>query len=93
MSREGGGGPVFIVGAPRSGTSILYRTLLKHSSFAVEGDEALQLAESAVLDSMHTAPRWKPPRPPRLWLFFLRDADAYRAFLDEVARHTAGHEP
>lgn len=90
--REDGGGPVFIVGAPRSGTSILYRTLLKHSAFAVAGDEALQLAESAILDSLHSAPRWKAPRPPRLWLFFLRDEVGYGAFLAEVGEITAGLE-
>lgn len=84
-------GPVFIVGAPRSGSSILYRTLLKHPAFAVEGDEALQLAESAILDHLHSAPRWKIPRPPRLWLYFLRDEVGYGAFLAEVGGITAAH--
>jgi hypothetical protein len=88
-----GGGPVFIVGAPRSGTSILYRTLLKHQSFAVDGEEALQLAESAILDSLPSAPRWKIPRPPRLWLYFLRDEVGYGSFLAEVDAITAGREP
>jgi hypothetical protein len=83
---------VFIVGAPRSGSSILYRTLLKHPSFSVEGDEALQLAESAVLEALGSAPRWKAPRPPRLWLFFLRDEEGYGRFLDDVKAITAGSE-
>lgn len=39
--------------------------------FAVRGDPALQLAESAILGSLRDAPRWKAPKPPRLWLFFL----------------------
>lgn len=91
MSPESGG-PVFIVGAPRSGTSILYRTLLKHPDFAVEGDEALQLAESAVLHGLPSAPRWRAPRPPRLWLFFLQDEAGYAEFLAEVRRLTAGQE-
>lgn len=84
---------MFIVGAPRSGTSILYRTLLKHSSFRVRGDEALQLAESALLEALPAAPRWKIPRPPRLWLFFLRDEAVYERFLDEVRSFTAGADP
>lgn len=86
------GAPVFIVGAPRSGTSILYRTLLKHPRFAVRGDTALQLAESGILDSLHSAPRWKPPRPPRLWLFFLQDEAAYARFLADVHAATSGGE-
>lgn len=84
---------MFIVGAPRSGTSILYRTVLKHPAFAVVGDEALQLAESGLLDSLHAAPRWKTPRPPRLFLFFLRDEAAYGRFLDDVRAVTAGADP
>lgn len=86
-------GPVFIVGAPRSGTSILYRTLLKHPSFAVIGDEALQLAESGLLDQIEAAPRWRPGRPPRLWRFFLADEERYREFLDEVARAVSDAGP
>ncbi len=77
-------GPVFIVGAARSGTSILYRTLLKHPSFAVVGDEALQLAESAILDKLHLAPRWKRRLPPRLWLFFLKNDEVYERFVERV---------
>jgi len=81
---------VFIVGAPRSGTSILYRTLLKHPSFLVEGPEELALAESGVLDSLDSAPRWRPPRPRRLWLFFLGDEAAYSAFCEEVRQSARG---
>lgn len=87
------GGPVFIVGAPRSGTSILYRTLLKHSSFRIVGDEALALAESGLLDALPAAPRWKAPRPPRMWLYFLRDEAAYSRFLAEVREATEGAGP
>ncbi len=81
------------MGAPRSGTSILYRTVLKHPSFAVDGDEVLQLAESGLLDQLHSAPRWKAPRPPRLWAYFLRDADTYAAFVSEVHAATKGADP
>lgn len=41
--------PVFIVGAPRSGSSILYRTLQRHSSFNLkksQSDEGVNLVES-----------------------------------------------
>lgn len=78
------GGPVFIVGAARSGTSILYRTLLKHPSFAVDGDEGLQLAESGILDQLHRAPRWEHRKPPRLWTFFLQDDPSYDLFVEKV---------
>lgn len=88
-----GEGPVFIVGAPRSGTSILYRTLLKHPAFRVEGDVALQLAESAILETLPNAPRWRIPRPPRLWRFFLQDESGYGAFLEEVRKLTDGRPP
>ena len=43
--------PVLIVGAPRSGTSLLYRILQKHSSFKLHGstgDTEVNLAESNV---------------------------------------------
>ncbi|MPZ54140.1 MAG: hypothetical protein GEU79_15650, partial [Acidimicrobiia bacterium] len=82
---------VFIVGAARSGTSILYRTLLKHPTFAVEGDEALQLAESGILNQMHTAPRWGHRRPPRLWTYFLQNDEAYDRFVDRAKAETDGH--
>jgi hypothetical protein len=85
--------PVFIVGAPRSGTSILYRTILKHPSFAVTGDEALQLAESGLLDQLHSAARWKAPRPRRLWQYFLEDEDVYASFLAAVQAVTARAGP
>lgn len=85
--------PVFIVGAPRSGTSILYRVLLRHPSFAVVGDEALQLAESGLLASLHNAPRWQPGRPPRLWLYFLKDPEVYRRFLEDIGPATQGSDP
>lgn len=81
--------PVFIVGAPRSGTSILYRVLLRHPSFAVIGDQALQLAESGLLDSLASAPKWQPERPRRLWLYFLADAEAYGRFLEDIRPATA----
>lgn len=83
-------GPVFIVGAPRSGSSILYRTLLKHPSFAVRGPEELALAESSVVNHLDSAPRWKPPRPRSLWLYFLGDEAAYSTFCDEVRKLTGG---
>lgn len=84
-------GPVFIVGAPRSGTSILYRTLLKHPRFAVAATEGLQLAESGLLDYLESAPRWRIGRPPRLWRYFLADQDGYSRFLSDVA--AAGDGP
>jgi hypothetical protein len=41
--------PVLIVGAPRSGTSLLYRILQKHSSFKLHGDDiSVNLVESNI---------------------------------------------
>ncbi|MFM7437162.1 MAG: sulfotransferase, partial [Snowella sp.] len=41
--------PVLIVGAPRSGTSLLYRILQKHSSFKLPGDDiSVNLVESNI---------------------------------------------
>lgn len=87
------GAPVFIVGAPRSGTSILYRTLLKHPDFEVRGDQALALAESAILEHLPSAPRWRPPRPPRLWHFFLHDEEGYAGFVEAVRQAVGGMAP
>lgn len=46
--------PVFIVGAPRSGTSILYRILQKHSSFRLQdydGKSGVNLVESNIFQN------------------------------------------
>jgi hypothetical protein len=56
----------------------------------VTGPEELALAESAVLNKLDSAPRWKPPRPRGLWLYFLGNEAAYSAFCDEVRRITGG---
>lgn len=46
--------PVFIVGAPRSGSSILYRTLQRHSSFQPqECQSEVNLVESCVFQSQY----------------------------------------
>ena len=44
--------PVFITGMPRSGTTLLYRTLLKHPSFK---PESLCLEETRIFVKPHTA--------------------------------------
>jgi ABC-type polar amino acid transport system ATPase subunit len=43
--------PVFIVGEARSGTSVLYRTLQKHSSFR---PKEINLVESKILSYANT---------------------------------------
>jgi hypothetical protein len=79
--------PVFIVGAARSGTSILYRTLQKHPVFEPARPS---LDESYVFRSL-----------PHAWLFrsgyptglasFMTNPDAYRDFLRTTrARRVAG---
>lgn len=70
--------PVFIIGEARSGTSILYRTLQKHPSFAPR-EENLQ--ESKVIDVATRPSRIRWRRPASLYRYMLKDDKAFKAFL------------
>lgn len=50
VDRERIARPVFIVGVPRSGTTLLYRTLLRHPSFRLA---RVNLSESGAVDALH----------------------------------------
>jgi hypothetical protein len=70
--------PVFIVGAPRSGSSILYRSLLQHPAFA--GRE-LNLAEADPLAMAYRAHQLSPQRFPGALDYLLDDRDAFERFV------------
>jgi hypothetical protein len=70
--------PVFIVGEARSGTSILYRTLQKHSSFR---PRKFSLVETQVFSYLHRAVLFGSSPPQPLRRFMLEDAAAYERFL------------
>jgi hypothetical protein len=69
--------PVFIVGAPRSGSSILYRTLLQHPSFA---GARLNLAEADPLSMAYRAHLLSPDRFPGALDYLLDDRAAFDRF-------------
>ena len=73
--------PVFIVGAGRSGSSLLYRILLTHSSFA---PRVSSLQESHLFDKLPRAATFNDSSPPQLIAFMLYDLAQYRAFLADT---------
>ena len=73
--------PVFIIGAPRSGTSILYRTLQKHSSFKSR-EENLQ--ETKLLNYANRSHIFKGNEPKALFHYMLNNQRYYQQFLDSI---------
>ncbi|HEX5017085.1 MAG TPA: sulfotransferase [Actinomycetes bacterium] len=73
--------PVFIVGHPRSGTSMLFAALLGHPSFQTR---AMDLHESQIMRRLATAFAWNDTRPRQLLGFMLGNRDEYGAFLAET---------
>lgn len=81
-AREGAAmAPVFIVGDARSGTSILYRTLQKHSAFAPREQN---LVESELFALLRRAFLFRPPIPAPLVRFMLDDEAAYAEFVRSI---------
>src|SRR5687768_10969559 len=70
--------PVFIIGEARSGSSILYRTLLRHSSFAPR-EETLQ--ETSFIKQAPFAYSFDVEPPRNLRRYMLEDDDHWHAFL------------
>ena len=71
--------PVFIVGAARSGTSILYRLLQNHSSFKLQkiaGDSGPNLVESNIFQKPYNTAN------PTLLNYLLEDKHQYSQFLE-----------
>src|SRR3712207_2633945 len=73
--------PVFIIGEARSGSTIFYRTLLKHPSFAPR-EETLQ--ETSFIRQAPLAFQFAEDRPRNLRRYMLEDDDCWRAFLDSL---------
>jgi hypothetical protein len=73
--------PVFIVGMPRSGTSILYRTLQKHSSFTCRQEN---LQETKLLNHANRSHLFKRDKPEALLNFMLNDSQRYQDFLESI---------
>jgi hypothetical protein len=73
--------PVFIVGEARSGTSILYRTLQKHSSFR---PAAPNLVETEIFADLRRTFMFRPGYPEPLVRFMLDDAGEYARFLATI---------
>jgi hypothetical protein len=68
--------PVFIVGAPRSGTTLLYRTLLRHSRFRPEAANPVStLVETKIFQDFSE-------RNPALLLYMYNDQEAYGRYLE-----------
>lgn len=73
--------PVFIVGEARSGTSILYRTLQKHSSFR---PIQVSLVETEIFSHLRRTFMFGRTRPDSLKRFMMNDEEAYREFLRSI---------
>jgi hypothetical protein len=73
--------PVFIVGEARSGTSILYRTLQKHTSFR---PRAMNLVETEIFSHLRRTFLFRGSYPRSLIRYMLDDEVAYREFLESI---------
>ncbi len=79
MKRES---PVFIVGAARSGTSILYRTIQRHSSFIphkCQSASGVSLIESHVFKYTYSTYKQSDA-----WDYMLKDEEYYSQFLAAI---------
>ncbi|TVP97862.1 MAG: sulfotransferase [Balneolaceae bacterium] len=72
--------PVFIVGTPRSGTTLLYRTLLKHPSFKLP---QLCLEETKIFMKPEISLISKQ-KPASLFNYMLQDDERYQEFLNSI---------
>lgn len=73
--------PVFIVGEARSGTSILYRTLQKHTSFRPREPN---LVETEIFSHLRRTFMFSMSYPQPLIRFMLDDQGPYRDFLRSI---------
>ena len=73
--------PVFIVGETRSGTSILYRTLQKHTSFSPKTTDLTETEIPALLRRVFTFNRHYPEH---LMRYMLYDRDRWLRFLRTI---------
>lgn len=73
--------PVFIVGEARSGSTILYRTLLKHPAFKPRVEN---LQESSFIIQAPLAASFTPVHPRNMRRFMLEDETEWAGFLRSV---------
>jgi hypothetical protein len=73
--------PVFIIGEARSGSSMLYRILLQHPSFAPRAET---LQESSFIRQAPMAYRFNADHPSNMRRYMLEDDHAWQAFLDSL---------
>jgi predicted metal-dependent hydrolase len=73
--------PVFIIGEARSGSSMLYRTLLHHPSFAPR-QETLQ--ETSFMRQAPLAYTFDAGHPSNMRRYMLEDDDSWQAFLSSL---------
>jgi hypothetical protein len=73
--------PVFIVGEARSGTSILYRTLQKHSSFS---PREINLVETEIFAQLRRTFMFRLRYPETLRRYMLGDEEEWRGFLSSI---------
>lgn len=73
--------PVFIVGHPRSGTSLLFRTIQQHPAFR---PRTVNLHETQIFTRISSAVRFDSHPPRQLLGFMLDDREHFAAFLDET---------
>lgn len=73
--------PVFIVGEARSGTSIMYRTLQKHSAFR---PKHTNLVETEIFSHLRRTFKFSHTYPKPLKRFMLDDDRSYGRFLDSI---------
>lgn len=77
--------PVFIVGAPRSGSSLLYRTLQHHPSFrCANAEDGMNLHETDIVAHLYNLPWFKREQPRTLWGYMLKDVGRFDAFLASI---------
>jgi hypothetical protein len=75
--------PVFIIGAARSGTSILYRTLQKHSSFK---PKEINLVESQIFSFSNRSYLLRNSDFSNPIRYMLNDQQQYEKFLNTIAK-------
>jgi hypothetical protein len=76
---------VFIVGLPRTGTSIMYRTIQRLPNFRLE---KLNLHETAIFRDQNIAFDSTGPYYPGLSGYFFKERDMYESFLESVKEYT-----
>jgi hypothetical protein len=74
--------PVFIIGAARSGTTILWRILQKHSSFRLRESN---LVETSIFAYTNQCDTFSEKKPENLFRFMLSDEKNYGEFLRVIA--------